>query len=158
MTIIFLCSGVLVNSIVGIILAMSLSGFSSGVGSTCALIALIANASRDDQAVATACSYLFRSLGSVFGISMSATLANQALRKNLALELPSLGMSKEEALEIAERVRQSLESLRSLAPDVRAVVVDAYAESTTAAQGCGIGLVAGAAISAWFIREKALGR
>ncbi|KAK5126758.1 hypothetical protein LTR85_009692 [Meristemomyces frigidus] len=158
MTIIFLCSGVLVNSTVGIILAMALSGFSSGIGSTCALIALIANCSREDQAVATACSYLFRSLGSVFGISMSATLANQALRKSLASELPSLGLSKEEALEIAERVRQSLESLRGLAPDVKAIVIESYAQSSTAAQGCGIALVAGVAISAWFIKEKALGK
>ncbi|KAK4547157.1 hypothetical protein LTR36_001378 [Oleoguttula mirabilis] len=156
MTIILLCSGAVVHSTVGIILAMSLSGFSSGIGGTSALIALLANASREDQAVATACSYLFKSLGSVFGISMSATLANQALKSSLASELPSLGLSKEEALQIAEMVRQSLENLRGLAPDVRAIVVDAYAKSTTAAQGCGLGLVAGAAISAWFISEKAL--
>jgi len=158
MTTIFLCSGVVVNSTLGIELGMCLAGFGNGIGVTSTLIGLISNASREDQAVATACSYLFRSLGSVFGISLSATVANQALRKTLASELPSLGLSEEQALEIAERVRQSLETLRQLEPKVRAVVVDAYTKSTTAAFGLQVGLVAGAAVSAWLIREKALSR
>lgn len=154
MTVIFLCSGVLVDSTVGIILGMCINGFSNGIGVTTSLIGLIANASRDDQAVATACSYLFRSLGSVFGVSISATVANQALRKNLAKELGS----GKEALEIANRVRESLAYLRHLKPEVRAIVADCYARSTTAAFGLQIGLVAGAAVSAWLIREKALSR
>lgn len=158
MTVIFLCSGVLVDSTVGIILGMCINGFSNGIGVTSTLIGLIANASREDQAVATACSYLFRSLGSVFGVSISATVANQALRKSLASELPALGLPEKQAVEIADRVRQSLAYLRELEPEVRAVVADCYARSTTAAFGLQIGLVAGAAVSAWFIREKALSR
>lgn len=155
---IFLCSGIVVHSTLGIILCMCFSALGNGIGITTTLIGLIANASRDDQAVATACSYLFRSLGSVFGVSMSATVANQALRKSLASELPSLGLPEKEALEIAEKVRQSLAYLRQLAPEVRAVVADCYGKSTSAAFGLQIGLVAGAAVSAWFIREKALSR
>lgn len=158
MTIIFICSSVVVNSTPAIIIGMCLSGFGNGIGVTSTLIGLIANASKEDQAIATACSYLFRSLGSVFGIAMSATVANQALRKGLASELPSLGLPEDKALEIADRVRQSLAYLRQLDPDIRAVVADCYAKSTTAAFGLQIGLVAGAAVSAWFIAEKALGR
>ncbi|KAK5135118.1 hypothetical protein LTR08_005643 [Meristemomyces frigidus] len=158
MVIIFLCSGVLTKSTVGIMLGMTVSGFSNGIGITSALIGVIANADRDDQAIATACSYLFRSLGSVFGISMSATVVNQALRSSLASELPGLGFSQERALAIADSVRQSLENLRELKPAVSAVVIDSYGLSINAAFGLQITLLIGAAISAWFIREKALSR
>lgn len=113
----------------------------------------VANASRDDQAVATACSYLFRSLGSVFGVSISATVANQELRKHLESAL-----SGSEAKEIAMHVRESLGFLKTLSPEVRALVADCYARSTRATFGLQIGLVCGAAIAAWFIREKALSR
>lgn len=156
MIIVTLCSGVLVHNNALIIVGMCINGFGNGVGVTSTLIGLIANATHDDQAVATACSYLFRSLGSVFGVSMSATVANQALRNNLANEIPKLGLPEKQANEIADRVRLSLAYLRRLEPRVRALVADCYARSTTAAFVLEIGLVAGAAISAWFIREKAL--
>lgn len=155
---IFLCSGVIIRNTPAIIIGMCFCAFGNGIGVTSTLIGLIANASKDDQAIATACSYLFRSLGSVFGVAMSATVANSALRKNLASELPRLGLPESEALEIAERVRESLAYLRELKPTVRGLVADCYARSTTAAFGMQIGLVAGAAISAWLIREKALSR
>jgi predicted MFS family arabinose efflux permease len=158
MTTIFLFSGVVANNTVVIILGMCVSGFSNGIGVTSTLIGLIANASKEDQAVATACSYLFRSLGSVFGVALSATVANSSLRSSLSTNLPKLGLPEGEALEIADRVRQSLDYLRELEPEVKAVVAASYAKSTTAAFGLQIGLVAGAAVSAWFIREKALGR
>ncbi|KAK5113672.1 hypothetical protein LTR62_003299 [Meristemomyces frigidus] len=155
---IFLCSGILVSSTPGILISLALGAFGNGVGVTSTLIGLIANASREDQAVATACSYLFRSLGSVFGISMSATVANQALRTSLAKELPLLGLPQDQALEIAEKVRQSLGYLRQLEPRVRQVVAHCYANSTSAAFAFQICIVAGAAISALFIREKALSK
>jgi MFS family permease len=158
MIIVTLTSGVLIDSTLLIIVGMSIAAFGNGVGVTSTLIGLIANASHDDQAIATACSYLFRSLGSVFGISMSATVANQALRNNLAKELPKLGLPEKKAADIADGVRQSLAYLRRLEPDVRALVVDCYAKSTTAAFVLQVGLLAGAAISAWWIKEKALSR
>jgi MFS family permease len=158
LTVIFLCSGVVVHSTVGMIIGMCVCGFGNGIGVTSTLIGLIANASKDDQAIATACSYLFRSLGSVFGVAMSATVANSALRKNLTEKLPSLGLPEEDSLEIAERVRQSLAYLKELKPAVRAVVADCFAGSTTSAFGLQIGLVFGAALSAWLIKEKALGK
>ncbi|CZT15559.1 related to transporter (major facilitator superfamily) [Ramularia collo-cygni] len=155
---IFLCSGVLVSSTAGMIVGMCINGFSNGNGITTTLIGIIANASHEDQAIATACSYLFRSLGSVLGVSLSATVANNALRNSLASELPNLGLPEGEALEIADKVRESLAYLRNLEPNVRVVVEACYARSTTAAFSFQIVLVAGAAISAWFIREKSLSR
>jgi len=154
MTTIFLFSGVVAHSTVGMVAGMCVCGFSNGVGVTTSLIGLIANANREHQAVATACSYLFRSLGSVFGVSMSATVANQALRDALGERLSS----GKDAVEIADKVRRNLEFIRTLEPEVRAVVADCYARSTRAAFGLEIGLVAGAAVAAWFIREKSLGK
>lgn len=153
MVLILLFSGVVVNSTPGMIVGMCFCGFSNGIGVTTSLIGLIANAQRDDQAVATACSYLFRSLGSVFGVSMSATVSNQALRNLLQSELSS----GKDAVEIAKRVRESLGYIRTLEPSIRAIVIDCYARSTRDAFALEIGLVAGAAIAAWFIKEKALG-
>lgn len=158
LVVIFLFSGIVANSSLAIIIAMAIGGFGNGNGITTTLIGVIANASHEDQAVATACSYLFRSLGSVFGISVSATVANQSLRKSLAVKLPALGLPEEEALNIADKVRQSLRYLKELDPKIRGVVEYCFARSTNAAFGLQIALIAGAAISAWFIREKKLSK
>ncbi|GAB7338282.1 hypothetical protein MBLNU457_4601t1 [Dothideomycetes sp. NU457] len=154
LVIVLLFSGIVSHSEIGIIIGTCVCSFSNGTGVTTSLIGLISNASREDQAVATACSYLFRSLGSVFGISISATVANQALKEHLKDELSS----GKAALEIADRVRRNLDYIKTLTPEMRAVVADCYARSTRAAFGVEIGLVAGAAIAAWFIREKSLGK
>ncbi|KAK4508164.1 hypothetical protein PRZ48_001902 [Zasmidium cellare] len=158
MVVIFLFSGPIASSSLAIIIAMGVGGFGNGNGITTTLIGVIANASHEDQAVATACSYLFRSLGAVFGISISATVANQSLRNSLATELPALGLPEDQALDIADKVRQSLRYLKELDPKIRGVVEHCFAKSTNAAFGLQIALVAGAAISAWFIREKKLSK
>lgn len=77
----------------------------TGSGITTTLIAIIANARQEDQAVATAgrrhltlfpenylkrffpVSYLFRSLGSVVGLSVGSTLVQATLRYLLRLRL-----------------------------------------------------------------------
>ncbi|KAF2192263.1 MFS general substrate transporter [Zopfia rhizophila CBS 207.26] len=149
---ILLFTGTLVRSTWGMVIGTMICAFSNGIGVTTTLIGLIANASHKDQAVATACSYLFRSLGSVFGISMCATAFNQTLKKTLSSTLNG----DKDAAEIAERVRESLSYFRSLEPEIREVVKECYARSTRAALGVGIGMVAGSAFFAWFIREKKL--
>ncbi|KAF2501029.1 MFS general substrate transporter [Lophium mytilinum] len=154
MGLVLLFTGMAVKSTVGIILGMMVCAFSTGIGVTTSLIALIANSDQADQAVVTACSYLFRSLGSVFGVSICATAANQVLRLNLESALSS----GEDAAEIARRVRQSLEYIKTLEPGVREVVRDCYGKSTRAAFIVSIVLVGGSAFFAWFIREKKLTR
>jgi len=102
----------------------------------------------------TACSYLFRSLGSVFGISLSATAANQVLRTTLKSQLSS----GKDAVEIAERVRESLSYIGTLRPDVQSIVRESYAKSTRAAFALQVVLVFGAALAALWIREKPLSK
>ncbi|KAF2402803.1 MFS multidrug transporter [Trichodelitschia bisporula] len=150
---IVLCSaGLIGSSIAGVMAGSMVGSFGNGIGVTTTLIGLIANAGHSDQAVATACSYLFRSLGSVFGVSMSAALANQVLRTELRKELHS----GRRAEEIAERVRESLEYLKDLEPAVREVVRKCYDKSTRAAFGLQVSIVFGAAVAAFWIREKKL--
>ncbi|KAK4690379.1 hypothetical protein P7C71_g6395, partial [Lecanoromycetidae sp. Uapishka_2] len=51
---VLLCSGLVVNNTYGISVGLVMCGFSNGIGVTTSLIGLIANASTEDQAVATA--------------------------------------------------------------------------------------------------------
>ena len=154
LAIILLFAGIIKESIPIMVVGTAITAFSNGVGVTTTLIGLIANADHKDQAVATACSYLFRSLGSVFGISMCATAFNQTLRKSLERALSG----DKDAEEIAERVRSSLAYFRGLEPGLKEVVRGCYAESTRAALTVSVGLVIGSAVFAWFIREKKLGK
>lgn len=130
--------------------------FATDIRSCCYLVA---NASRDDQALAIACSYLFRSLGSVFGISLSATVANTVLRSQLERRLPSNGDGDAgQAREIGRRIRESLAYIRTLEPQVQAIVRTCYAGATHAAFGLQAIIAVGAAVAAWFIVEKKLSR
>jgi predicted MFS family arabinose efflux permease len=152
--VILLFSGALVENRLLMIIGTCICAFSNGLGVTTTLIGLIANASHADQAVATACSYLFRSLGSVFGVSMCATAFNQTLRRTLQVAL----QGDADAEKIAARVRESLSYLRDLDPELRAIVIECYGKSTRAALAVGVGMVAGSAFFAWFIREKRLSK
>lgn len=158
-TAILLTSGALrplTNTImtVGMIISMCVTSFTAGIGGTTLLICLIANVDPSDQAVATACSYLFRSLGSVVGISLSATVSNHVLRDSLQ---EKLGHGPE-ATKIANRVRQSLSYLRQLKPDIKEIVVDCYAHGIRCAFALQIAFICCAAISVWWIREKRLSK
>ena len=135
---ILLCTGLLVNNTYGISIGLAMGGFSNGIGVTTTLIGLIANASTEDQAVATACSYLFRSLGSVVGLSLSATVVQQSLRTQLR---KSLGNGRD-ADHIVKRVRESLDYVKTLDPAVRAVVRRCYATAMREGFGFIMGIVA----------------
>ncbi|KAI9725484.1 MAG: hypothetical protein M1828_003155 [Chrysothrix sp. TS-e1954] len=150
-SVVLLFSGLLVRNDIGIVIGLTICGLSNGIGVTSSLIALISNAAREDQAIATACSYLFRALGSTTGLSLSSTVANQTLRAQLRARL-----SGSDATTIEKGVRQSLKYIQTLKPELRTAVRQAYSVSTRGAIAVDVGLVAGAALAAWFIREKPL--
>lgn len=152
--IVVLCSGLIITSTPGIVTGLIFTGLGGGTGVTTTLIALIANANPADQAIVTACSYLFRSLGSVIGVSLSATVVQQSLRVQLRARLED----GEEADKIVERVRQSLDYIRELEPHTREIVKACYQRATTGAFALAIVIVSGALVSAFFIREKRLSR
>jgi MFS family permease len=148
---IVLFSGFITNSTVGIITGLVFCGLGGGAGVTTTLIALIANADPKDQAIATACSYLFRSLGSVIGLSISSTVVQQLLRTQLREKL-----SGDQADIIVDRVRQSLEYIKELDPATRELVELCYQKATNAAFGLTTVLICGALVSSFYIKEKKL--
>ncbi|KAL8962723.1 MAG: hypothetical protein Q9193_000910 [Seirophora villosa] len=152
--IIMLFSDLIMNNTYGIAVGLVLGGFGNGVGVTSSLIGLISNAAQADQAVATACSYLFRTMGSVVGLSLSSTVVQQSLRNQLQERLNS----GKDAEEVVRQVRQSLDYIKTLPPDVRQVVQDCYSHATRDGFGLMLGITFFAMLSAWFIREKRLGK
>ncbi|KAI9783018.1 MAG: hypothetical protein M1816_001632 [Peltula sp. TS41687] len=151
---ILLFTGLVVKSTWGISVGTAICGFGNGIGVTSSLVALISEASTADQAVATACSYLFRSMGSVLGVSLSSTVVQQSLRVHLR---QSLGSGKD-ADEIVKGVRRSLDFLKSLSPEKSQVVRNCYGKATQAGFILNTCVVAGATISAFWIKEKRLSR
>ncbi|KAI0841784.1 MFS general substrate transporter [Hypoxylon sp. FL0890] len=117
-------TGAVVKSTVGVIVGLCVAAFGGGISITSTLIAIIANAAPGDTAVAIACSYLFRSLGSTIGISVSTAVLQQVLRVGLA---NSLGDDSDRAREIEEGVRQSLDYIRKLEPALADTVRACYA-------------------------------
>lgn len=114
----------------------------------------VSNSAPEDQAVATACSYLFRSLGSVVGLSLSATVVQQILRERLQSAL----RDNQDIDRIIKGVRQSLDFIRTLDPQVRDIVRSCYGKATNLGFAFMIGIVFFSLVSSFFIREQKLSR
>ena len=113
-------------------------------------LVVVSYAGRDDQAVGIACLYLFRSLGSVIGISLSAATIQQVLRRQLHQALhDNLDVDV-----IVERVRKSLEYIKTLDPDMQALVRGCYEMATRGSYVLDLILVVGAIGASLFIKEK----
>ncbi|OJJ56456.1 hypothetical protein ASPSYDRAFT_47739 [Aspergillus sydowii CBS 593.65] len=152
--VIFVFSGAVTNSLVPLILGTVACAFGNGIGVTTTLISLISNAAQEDQAVVTACSYLFRSLGSVIGLSLSSTVVQQVLRTRLRDAL----RDSKDVDKIVDGVRQSLEFIKTLDPVVARIVRDCYGWATNKGFAFLIGVVFLAFVSSLFIRERNLAR
>ncbi|KAL1957594.1 hypothetical protein VTO42DRAFT_5705 [Malbranchea cinnamomea] len=152
MILIFLFSGVITQSLIVMTIGMVLCGFGNGIGVTTTLIGLLANASPKDQAVATACSYLFRSLGSVMGLSLCSTVIQQSLRIGLQTALREV----KDIDKIVDNVRQSLDYVKTLEPHLRQLVRECYGRSIGHGFGSMVILAFFSLLFAFFIREEKL--
>ncbi|KND95212.1 Vacuolar membrane amino acid uptake transporter fnx2 [Tolypocladium ophioglossoides CBS 100239] len=121
---------------------------------TTTLIGLLANAATKDTAVVVACSYLFRSLGSSIGISISSAVLQQMLRAQLAARLPN----GDDARRIEERVRQNIDYIKELPPGLAAQVRDSYQMATIGAFAPALVFSVVAFVVAFWVREKSLKR
>ncbi|KAF9491735.1 member of the major facilitator superfamily [Pleurotus eryngii] len=135
------------------LITTSFTGLAIGSGITTSLIALIANAGPKDQAIATAVSYLFRSLGSVVGLSVGSSLVQGTLRSALRKKLDGTNIE-----ELIRRVRESLTYVDTLDPGTQAAVRSSYAQAVLVTLLFTTSMGALAAISAIFIKEKPLTR
>ncbi|KAH6687168.1 multidrug resistance protein fnx1 [Plectosphaerella plurivora] len=111
----------------GVVAGIVLGAIGAGGGITTTLIALLANAATEDVAVTVACSYLFRSLGSSIGASMGTAVLQQVLRTQLSARLG------DDAGNIEERVRESVDFIRELPPAVAYQVRESYRLATMSA-------------------------
>lgn len=114
----------------------------------------VSNSSYEDQAVVTACSYLFRSLGSVIGVSLSSTVVQQLLRDRLRTGLHN----SKNIDQIVESVRKSLDFIKTLDPTTAKIVRDSYGWSINKGFAFMVGVVFFTLFSSFFIREKKLNR
>ncbi|KAF9649628.1 MFS general substrate transporter [Thelephora ganbajun] len=104
-------------------------GISSMITST--LIAIIANVAKEDIAVATGITYLFRTTGQVLGVSLSGALLQAILTKQLRKRVTG-----PEAFEIIERIRHSTTIIPELPAPLRAAAVTSYADALKAVFIC----------------------
>ena len=125
---ILLFTGLVANNFWGIAVGLVFAAFGNGIGVSTTFVSVIANAAPADQAVATACAYLYRSLGSVIGMSLEATVVQQSLRNQLSDRLGS----GTEADEIVREVRQSLDYIKELNPRIAEIVRQCYGAATGA--------------------------
>jgi predicted MFS family arabinose efflux permease len=137
---ILLSTGLATHSTIGVFVGLGMGGLGNGSGVTTSLIALISNAAPVDQAIVTACSYLFRSLGSAIGLSVQSALFQASLRKNLEARLSD----NADAAEIARKVRESLGNIRDLSPALQVKVRAAYQDSITNVLALVLVIVSGA--------------
>ncbi|KAI5297783.1 hypothetical protein KEM55_004244 [Ascosphaera atra] len=150
--IIFLNAGSLWKSTAGMVLGSIIASFGGGISVTTTLIGLISNASPEDQAVVTACSYLFRTTGSVIGLATASTIVQQSLRYKLQKALHD----NADIGSIVTGVRQSLEFINELSPATREIVRRAYGGAVALGFGGMVGIAVVALGSAVFVRERKL--
>ncbi|TRM62478.1 hypothetical protein BD626DRAFT_497532 [Schizophyllum amplum] len=146
-------AGTVKHSILWFVVGLLAHGLGGGCGSNTSLISLIANAGPADQAIATAGSYLFRSLGQVTGLAIANTILQDVLRRTLHEKLHGQDVDK-----IVRRVRESLDYLEKLDPEARGIVRYSYQHALNAAfwvMACSAGL---ALVTSLFIRETELGK
>ncbi|CAD6571805.1 MAG: hypothetical protein TREMPRED_000370 [Tremellales sp. Tagirdzhanova-0007] len=100
------------------------SGFGYAGVLTSSLVALMTNVTREgkgEQAVATSMAYLFRNIGQVLGVSLSAAIMQGILSTSLKRLITGPDASR-----IIYTIRHSTSSIRDLAPEHLQAAVQAY--------------------------------
>ena len=85
------------------------------------LTLIVSNVTAADQAVATACMFLFRSLGAAVGVSLVSLVIDQILGLKLRAAL-----DPKDADQILGELKKSLDIIKRLPPELRVVVRDCY--------------------------------
>ncbi|KAF8165158.1 vacuolar amino acid permease [Crassisporium funariophilum] len=99
-------------------------GFGMASFITSTLIAMIAGVYKEDMAVATGITYLFRTTGQVLGVSLSGALLQSILLKKLRERIQG-----PDAQQIIYAIRHSAQIIPTLDPHLRKAAVDSYADA-----------------------------
>jgi len=102
-------------------------GFGMASFITTTLIAMIAGVVKEDMAVATGITYLFRTTGQVLGVSLSGAILQAVLLQKLRMRIQGPNSA-----EIIYEIRHSAASIPNLDPRWRQAAVDSYADALRA--------------------------
>ncbi|KAI5120520.1 hypothetical protein M0805_000105 [Coniferiporia weirii] len=126
-------------------------GFGMASLITTTLIAMIASVTKEDLAVATGITYLFRTTGQVIGVSLSGAVLQTVLLNSLRERITGPG-----AGEIIEAIRHSTSVIPTLEPQLQKAAVDSYARALNVVFICQAAINFLALLSALPIRENPL--
>jgi len=99
-------------------------GFGMASFITSTLIAMIAGVYKEDMAVATGITYLFRTTGQVLGVSLSGAILQAVLLQKLRERIQGPGSS-----ELIDAIRRTTEIIPHLEPSIQRVAVQSYADA-----------------------------
>ncbi|PFH52884.1 hypothetical protein AMATHDRAFT_1920 [Amanita thiersii Skay4041] len=99
-------------------------GFGMASLITSTLIAMIAGVYKEDMAIATGITYLFRTTGQVLGVSLSGALLQAVLIRKLEQRITT-----PDAEEIISIIRHRTDVIPSLEPSLQRAAVDSYADA-----------------------------
>ncbi|KAJ7359512.1 MFS general substrate transporter [Mycena albidolilacea] len=124
------------------------SGFGFAAVLTTTLLALIASVPREDIPLATGISYLFRTTGQVLGVSLSATLTQSLLVRNLRARILDE--------DIVLKILDSTAYIHTLPADLRHQATTSWALALRTVFYCHIGLAVGIFLSVLPVEEFSL--
>lgn len=117
-----------------------------------ALVSLISSVDREYQAVVTSASFAFRSIGSILGISITSTVFEHLLRRELGSRLEH----NREADQLISRLRMKFDEIQYLSSALRQDVFDFYAVALKAVFATTLAMTICGAISSCFIKQHNL--
>ncbi|RDB22561.1 Multidrug resistance protein fnx1 [Hypsizygus marmoreus] len=126
-------------------------GFGMASFITSTLIAMIAGVYKEDMAVATGITYLFRTTGQVLGVSLSGTVLQAVLLQKLRQRIQGPGSS-----EVIDAIRRTTEIIPQLDPLLQRIAVDSYADALRVVFICQIAINILGFIACLPIQENAL--
>ncbi|KAI4203348.1 MAG: hypothetical protein LQ350_001869 [Teloschistes chrysophthalmus] len=129
--------------------AFLLSGIGNAGMLTITLLALIAAVAHKHQAVITSASYAFRSTGSTIGIAIASAVFQNILHRRLRAHFPN-------SPDLIRRLRDSLDEIQNLPPDLKGQVTDVYMEALHGVFLTSLGIVVMGALCSLFMREHTL--
>ncbi|OAP55700.1 hypothetical protein AYL99_09852 [Fonsecaea erecta] len=130
------------------------ANFGQGICYPAILFTFLAAFDHGYQAVSTSTVYLFRSMGTVWGVAASSTL----LQNILAQQLPSALGEIPNRDELVDQIRHSVAVLDRLPPDVQSAARQVYYRGLKYAYIANTAVAAIALLSAFFARGKSLHR
>ncbi|KIW17245.1 hypothetical protein PV08_04436 [Exophiala spinifera] len=130
------------------------ANFGQGMSYPAILFTFLAAFDHDQQAVSTSMVYLFRSMGTVWGVAASSTL----IQNILAQDLPSALQGMPDQAKLIDEIRHSVSVLKKLPPDVQLAARHVYYTALRYAFIANTAVAAIALVSAFFAKGKSLHR